>query len=459
MRYALSCLLRNLGAGLRLVLMLPVARLAFRVDLAQLLLLFVLSALIDVAGDWLRAEAPRIFWIQGAGAEFYSVALLLLGAAVIALLNRQKSLAMAVPVIVFAAMPLVQVVHNALIILAGHVDRLELIFLLEQLAVLWIVVVLIRSVYVACAHLPVYSGLRAIGGGLLLAAPIWFSGVIFPNEPWWRSEGSDLGDGSTLNAGSEAVLAAQAHLLVEALDELKDERPGQSDLYFVGFAPYGRDVSYTEDVEAAQHAMDTKWGTLGRSLVLANSPESLLTVPYASVTNLREVLNEIGSIIERDDDVVMVFMTGRGGPGSRLVAELPPLSLVGIAPAGLKQLLDDAGILWRIVVVAACQSGGYLKPLEDEHTLIITSDAPDGDGQDCTDSRQSGQFSAAMFPNGLGRGMSLDDAFGTAQAQSAAGAGQPQRFVGSAMSGKLRTLRNGGTSGTMVSAPRRQIRS
>jgi len=52
MRHALADLLRNLRAGLRLACFRPVDRLAFRLDLPQLLLLFLMSALIDVVGGW-----------------------------------------------------------------------------------------------------------------------------------------------------------------------------------------------------------------------------------------------------------------------------------------------------------------------------------------------------------------------------------------------------------------------
>jgi hypothetical protein len=45
--------------------------------------------------------------------------------------------------------------------------------------------------------------------------------------------------------------------------------------------------------------MDERWGTAGRSLLLINSPQTLLTTPFATVTNLRETLNEmIGSAID-----------------------------------------------------------------------------------------------------------------------------------------------------------------
>ncbi len=454
MGYTLSCLLRNLGAGLRLALFLRVERLVFRIDLAQLLLLFCLSALIDFSGDWWRAGAPRLFSIQGAGSELYAAGLFLLGTAIIALLNRQRSLAMAIPVVAFAALPIVQIAHYALVVFAAHEDLREALLQLEHLVILWIVLVLIRSVFVAFARPPAHAWLRAIGGGLLLAAPIWFSGLIFPNEPWWRGDDYDAGEGTALHAGSEAVMAAQAYLMQDVLDGLKDERPGQSDLYFVGFAPYGRDDAYREDVESAQRAMDARWGTLGRSVVLANSPQSLLTLPFATATNLRETLNEFAAIMDAEDDVVMVYLTGRGGPGARLAADLPPLSLIDLAPAGLKQLLDDAGIRWRIIVVAACYSAGYLKPLEDQYTLIITSGGPGDGAQNCAEGGEARRFGRALFQDGLGKGEDFTSAFEAARARLALPGpdGEPQLFVGTAMAGKLKTLRKGGTSGTMVDA-------
>ena len=73
MRHALTSLTRNLVAGLRLALFLPVTRLAFRIDLAQLVLLFVFSALIDVGGDWLRAGDDREFSLLGFGTDAMAI--------------------------------------------------------------------------------------------------------------------------------------------------------------------------------------------------------------------------------------------------------------------------------------------------------------------------------------------------------------------------------------------------
>lgn len=457
MGYALASLARNLRAGARLTLFLRVDRLAFRVDVAQLLLLFALSAAIDVGGDWLRAAPPREFVVQGVGPELYAAALLLLGSAVVALVNRQPQLALAVPVIALAALPILQVLHYVPYVVRADLHAPDLLLTFEYAIVTWIVLVLVRCVAVAFAPMPPFGWLRAIGGGLLLAAPIWFSGALVPSVPWWRGEGEPAqAHGGGVNAGAEAVLAAQAFLLDHALAELADERPGQADLYFVAFAPDGRDDAWREDAEAAQEAMDARWGTAGRSVLLANSPQTLLTVPFASVTNLRETLGELAGIIDVEEDVVMLYLTGRGTPEHRLVADQPPLSLVDLSPAGLRQLLDDADIKWRIIVVSACYSGGFLEPLQDDYTLIVTDARADREAFGCGGRTPAGLFGGAFFGEGLGKGESIEAAFERSKAAVVARerdagyapAAEPQMFVGEAMAEKVRTLRKRGAGGT-----------
>ncbi len=458
--HTLANLLRNLRAGLRLAAFLRVDRLAFRIDLPQVLLLFVVSALIDIVGDALRIDEPRMFSLFGAGSEFYAAALLLFTSAIIALLNRQRDLALAIPVLVLASLPVVQVLHYTLIIVATDPAGLAIASMLENVVILWIVMVLIRCVSVAFAPPPMYPWLRAIGAGLLLASPIWSANMLFPNAPWWQEGGIPVAD-TGLNAGSEAVLATQSFVLNHALDSLQEERPGRTDLYFVGFAPYGREDVFRKDVDAAQRVMDARWGTTGRSVVLVNNPQTLISAPFATMTNLRETLNELGSIIDTEDDVVMVYLASHGSADHRLAAWQPPLALVELTPTGLKQLLDDAGIKWRIIVVSACYSGGYIAPLKNEHTLIITASQSERVSFGCGDRSDATFFGEAFFQQGLARDDTFEAAFATAQARVDArekGAGytppsNPQIDLGSAMAGKLTSRgRRGGGAGATVRA-------
>jgi hypothetical protein len=471
MRYALASFVRNLAAGLRLSLFMPVARLAFRIDLAQLLMLFALSAAIDVAGDFFRAAPAREFSLYGAGTELYTGALLLLASALLALIFRQRALVLAVPVIVMASVPVAQVLNYLFPLLNGR----SLPFALgaelgSRLLVLWMVAILVRCVAVAYAPPAPRVWLRAICGGLLLAAPLWLANTLAPNEPWWRDQTRPAAVAEGLSAGSEAVLATQSFLLDHALSDLTDERPGVRDLYFVGFAPYGREDVFRKDVEAAQHVMDERWNTSGRSVLLINNPQTLLTAPFATITNLRETLNEIGAAIDADDDIVMIYLASHGTRDFHLSADLPPLSLVELTPPGLRQLLDDAGIKWRIVVVSACYSGGFIEPLKDDHTLVVTASRSDRTSFGCGQSSESTFFGEAFFQKGMASADSLKAAFDLATVRVAerertegfSPASEPQWWIGRAMADKLAGLRSGGAPSGVITrflAPRRMARS
>jgi Peptidase C13 family len=467
MLYALAAFVRNLVAGLRLSLFMPVTRLAFRIDIAQLLLLFLFSAAIDVGGDWLRTGAAREFSLLGAGTELYSGALLLLVAALLALIFRQRALVLAIPVIVLASVPLAQVLNFVPSMLKGESMGIGLAGVIgSRVLVLWMVAILVRCVAVAFAPPSSRVWLKAICGGLLLAAPIWFSNSLAPNEPWWRDQADPNAVPEGMSAGSEAVLATQGLLLDHALADLADERPGVSDLYFVGFAPYAREDVFRKDVEAAQKVMDEHWGTAGRSVLLINNPQTLLSTPFATITNLRETLNEIGAAIDVEDDVVMVYLASHGSRDFHLSAQLPPLSLIELTPPGLRQLLDDAGIKWRIIVVSACYSGGYIEPLQDEHTLIVTASRADRTSFGCGQDSESTYFGEAFFQKGMAGAASINAAFDVAKIRIAereregglSPPSEPQWWIGADMADKLAGLHRGGpASGVMTrfNVPRR----
>ena len=158
------------------------------------------------------------------------------------------------------------------------------------------------------------------------------SGVI-PDAPWWApvEEFAAL-DGSP---ASEPVLAFQRELQDDALAALEDHVAGQTELYFVAFAPDGAGPVWRPRVEAARDAIDARYGE-GRSVIYLNDETSLADTPFATVTHLREALQEIAAASDPDEDVAMVYVAGRSNADGTLVAELPPPFLTIIAGRGCK---------------------------------------------------------------------------------------------------------------------------
>jgi hypothetical protein len=155
----------------------------------------------------------------------------------------------------------------------------------------------------------------------------------------------------------------------------------------------------------------------------------------------------------------MVYLSSHGSRDFRLSADLPPLSLVELTPPGLKQLLDDAGIKWRIIVVSACYSGGYIEPLHDDNTLVITASRADRTSFGCGSGSASTFFGEAFFQKGMATADSLAAAFDVAKARVAerersggyAPPSEPQWWAGPAIEEKLVGLRKeGAATGVMT---------
>ncbi len=270
-----------------------------------------------------------------------------------------------------------------------------------------------------------------------------------PEAAWWAAPSKAEGrDTRYPSPASEEVLAAQPQLLDGALSDLEDQRPGVTDLYFVGFAPDATEDVFRRDIVAARELFDQRFDTDGRSVTLINNPRTVLDVPLATVSNLRETLAEIGATIDRDDDVVLLFLESHAGRDNRLAADFPPLDLDEVSPQTLREMLDEAGIKWRIVIVSACYSGGYVEPLKDDHTLIMTAAAADRTSFGCGTDSDATFFSESLFRQALHFEDSFLKAFEQARRSIAerekkenmSPPSDPQLFVGAAMAAKLPPL-------------------
>jgi hypothetical protein len=448
---------RNLAAGLRLALFMPVERVAFRISATQLILIVLLSAAIDIDADWIRAVHESRFSILGLHGEIFALGLLALTSALLAFLRGDGELYLALPIVLLASFPLIQIAHVLPDLpRANPAVSAKTKAILEYAVLAWMFAVAVRAVYVCADPLRPRRRLWAVGGGILVIAPLWLAPLVGPLEPWWREFDATPSGPDAINPASEAVLAAQEFMMDRALDSLEDERPGVTDLYFVGFAPDARRPGFAADVDNAQRTMDERWNTNGRSVVLMNNPLTVAERPFASVTHLRKVLLEIGDVIDADEDVVMIYLTGSSGADHALTAVNPPLDLVALSPQGLKQLLDAADIRWRIVVVSTCQAGAWIDALKDDETMVIASSSGDVRGSDCSGGLRPTSFGDAFFGTAMRRNDDLAHAFEAARRDLAGRrSAEPVMSIGPAIAEHLKSLRSK-SAGRVVATARPQ---
>lgn len=450
---ALRGLLANLRAGARLALFARVQRQDFRVDAAQLLLVVVVSALVDNAADWVRESPDAVLDWAALGAELASFAVLVAIAALLAWAFSDASLVVALPVIVLASLPLVQIANLAPPLAGAREDLLAwLPETLYYLVLLWFLAVLWRSAFVAMQPGPRRFA-RSLAGGLLLAIPLFVPAGVLPDAAWWSQAAAPPALDAN-NPASEPVLALQRELQDEALGALGDHVQGETDLYFVAFAPDGAGTTWRPNIARARKVMDDHWGTQGRSLAYVNDVAMLTEAPMATVTHLREALEEIASASNPDEDIVMLYLAGRSNPDGSLQVSLPPLGLVQLTGAGLAHLFRQAGIRWRVVVLATCVAQPFVEALADDHTLVIAAGRAER-ATGCAPGEEPTALGDVLFNETLSGATSLPAAFETARRTLAQRGHTPSLHIGDAIGTHLARVR--GAGGGRANAPAARV--
>jgi len=116
----------------------------------------------------------------------------------------------------------------------------------------------------------------------------------------------------------------------------------------------------------------------------------------------------------------VLFMTSHGSEDHRFSLSLWPLRLHEVDPVVLRTLLDESGIKYRVVVVSACYSGGFVKPLESPDTLVITASSADRNSFGCSNEAEWTYFGKAYFNDALATTHSFVKAFEIAKPAIAA---------------------------------------
>ena len=214
-----------------------------------------------------------------------------------------------------------------------------------------------------------------------------------------------------LDYDPEDLLAMQDDLVDAQLAALAPQRPGQVDLYVVAMAGDGAEDVFRNEVELASTVFDERFGTAGRSLSLINHVDTLPQVPLATRRNLMRTLEGIGRRIDPAEDVVLVFMTSHGSEDHDWLVQLADVTLTQITPDDLLEAYDNAGIRWRVSIVSACYSGGYIDALASATSLVITSARADRPSFGCGADADLTYFGRAYLSEALMRERDLVRAF------------------------------------------------
>jgi hypothetical protein len=432
----------NLRGGTRLSFFLPVRASDFRVSAGQYAMVVGASFVAWLIGGMLRGGFPGTL----SGAAFVSglgqLPLVLLVCLLAATLLGDSLLLLPLAILITATDPAFEAVSVLVAWLAGFEETAPYATGLNWLFILWGIAVVLRAQHVAAG----WRGARSIGAWALFVALLAFFVLFFPRQELWAAF-ADEAQPQGAYVLSEEAFHTQERLLDVQLEALEPERPGIEDLYFVGAAPDGSQETFIKELGAVRQLMNERFDTAGRSLALSNHPATLAGLPLATSTNLAEALGGLGDMINPEEDVVFLFLTSHGYKDHQLSFEAPGLALTQVNPTVLARMLADSGIKWRVIVISACYAGGFIEPLKDDNSLIITAADATHTSFGCEATSDYTWFSRAYFHEGLRQSRSFTEAFERArqivaerEKQSGFEPSNPQMHLGNAMKDKLDRL-------------------
>lgn len=294
------------------------------------------------------------------------------------------------------------------------------------------------------SHFGARSGrVAALGAGYfaIFAVAVW----LFPDRPWQADTSQAQEEAPAPLVLSQELFEAQQAAWRKAVDGLLVQRRDVADVYGLVFAPYAEEDVFLRESAMVAQLLAERFDAQGRVLQLVNHASTAETLPWATGLNLKRAIEEIALRMDTDNDVLVVYLTSHGGNNFRLAASHGPLQVDPLSPRELREALDLAGIRHRVIAISACYSGGWVGPLADEHTLVMTAADAHSTSFGCGTGSELTFFGRAVFDEQLRQTHSFERAFAAAvplirqreqQAGKQDGFSNPQISVG----GKIKAV-------------------
>jgi hypothetical protein len=255
----------------------------------------------------------------------------------------------------------------------------------------------------------------------------------------------------------EQVIYAQTALLDAEAAQLKPRTPGKVNLYAIVFAGDGSENVFRNEAEYFDKLFERRLGAAGHVLVLENNPASLATRPLATWSNLEDALDAVAAKMDLKQDILLLYFTTHGSEDHTLLVDMDPLPLDQIGASDLPGILAEHPFKYKMVIVNACYSGGFIPPLQSADNMIITAARSDRSSFGCGEQSELTWFGHAFLVDALNKTDNFRKAFALAKVQVAAWetrdgyqASEPQISAGAGITAQLDRWRGGFTPGPAV---------
>jgi len=436
--------MQNLINGMKLLIFKRVDLNDFNVSLDQFVLLAVVFVCVIFFGSLILSFPNPEFNIYGFAGFSSQLIFITFSAYVLAKFLSSKTDTLTLSILLLSLWPLYSLIW---IIIGGSASYNYWQFfgtkkILYFIFNIWMAAVIITTLYRASSANKIRLFSIFIVYILIIAIP---SNYISFGNFWHKSY--DYEDNKFKLINQENTYYKQFSFIEELRKNLLPQRKGISDIYFVGFGSYASQDVFMKEVQYAQQVLDDKYDTTGRSISLINNSKTVNTIPLASKSNLNLVINHIGKLIDPNDDILFLYLTSHGSKKHKLSVNMFPLELNSISPNDLKEILENSRIKYRVILVSACYSGGFVEPLKDDYTVIFTASAKDKTSFGCSNKNDFTYFGRAIFKDNMEYNFNLISVFDKAiesinfrEAKKKLEHSNPQLFIGHKIRKKLEIL-------------------
>ncbi|RKZ48998.1 MAG: hypothetical protein DRQ58_03140 [Gammaproteobacteria bacterium] len=402
---------RNIWYGTRFALFVPTALWQFRFGFLQLCLLLTFSFFLSFTYDFVDTSPNNIFNIYGLTYQATLYLLFFISVAIIAQIEKDIASIVNIMIVFLAFVPAVWGIYLIIDWLAGKqtwFDSTDTRWAIFYFYLIWYLAIIFRCIRQYYHATVSRSFVLVTFYGLMNFVPLFQ----LPQQPLWYPDFSreiKITETRT-QINIEDTFYRQNELLKKATDSLMPERAGKTDLYFLGLAGYADEDVFMNEAMLVKELFDDQFDTRERSLLLINNAKTVKDLPLANAHNLETAVLALAETMNPEEDILFLLMTSHGSEDHELSVAFSPLDMNDIGPEEIKTILDKAGIKWRVIVISACYSGGFIEPLFDENMLIITAAGKDRNSFGCENDRDYTYFGEALF----GKHLQDDRNFSTA---------------------------------------------
>ena len=210
----------------------------------------------------------------------------------------------------------------------------------------------------------------------------------------------------------EQGILRQGQLLQDTLAAVPASTPA-SELYSLTLAGDGQQSVFLREADYVSRLLRERFGARG-NITLINHREQFANRPLASRESLRQAIQ---TLAERSgsEDLIFLYLTSHGSRDHQLVLQQPGLELNNLPAAELAELLKPLRERHKVLVISACFSGGFIAPLQDDKTLIMTAARADRVSFGCSEENDFTYFGRALFEQALQQTDDLGQAFALAK--------------------------------------------